>query len=96
MKQQINAFLSKLLQSFENNKSGLSSRKLTAFVIVAMYSFAHMKWALSCYKNNDYSLLPEILMIDASFILALLGLTTWQGIQEKKIDKKNDTPQTPN
>jgi hypothetical protein len=92
MKEKINEFIGKLLQSFENNKHGLSSRKLTAFVIICLYSFAHMKWAFSCYKNNEYSLLPEILMIDATFILTLLGLTTWQGIKEKQIDKGMQPP----
>ena len=43
---------------------------------------------MSCYKNSDFSLLPEVLLIDFSTILALLGLTTWERL---KIFKKGDS-----
>ena len=94
MKEKINEVMNNVLDSFNTKSKGFSSRKLTAFVIICLYSFAHMKWALSCYKNNEYSLLPEILMIDATFILTLLGLTTWQGIKEKQLDKGSPMPPT--
>ena len=87
MKEQINIFFTKLLHSFDNTKEGLSARKLTAFAVVFVYVFSQMKWVMSCFKNNDYALLPEISMINVTFILALLGLTTWQGIKEKQLDK---------
>jgi hypothetical protein len=88
MKDILKFIVDNLLNSFSTNDIGWSARKLTAFIITLLVIVAHVKWIMSCYKNSDFSLLPEVLLIDFSTILALLGLTTWERL---KIFKKGDS-----
>lgn len=81
-----------LLNSLSTNELGWSARKLTAFVIMILVIIAHIKWIMSCYKTSDFSLLPEILIIDFSTILTLLGLTTWERL--KIFKSKNSSNET--
>jgi len=85
----MNKFFDHIWHSFTNSKSGFSARKLTAFTITAVVVYAHMKWLSSCYNNNDFDLLPQILMIDFAFILSLLGLTTWENVKSFGSDSKS-------
>ena len=87
MKDILKFIIDNLLNSFSTNELGWSARKLTAFIITLLVIIAHVKWITSCYRNSDFSLLPEILIIDFSTILTLLGLTTWERL---KIFKKGD------
>ena len=59
---------------------GLSARKITAFVVTLLIVYTHYKWLKSCYTNNHFDLLPQVLLIDFSALLCLLGLTTWERI----------------
>ena len=88
MKDILKFIIDNLLHSFSTNELGWSARKLTAFIITLLVIVAHVKWITSCYRNSDFSLLPEILIIDFSTILTLLGLTTWERL---KIFKKGDS-----
>ena len=88
MKVILKLIIDNLLNSFSTNELGWSARKLTAFIITLLVIIIHIKWIMSCYKNSDFSLLPEVLLIDFSTILALLGLTTWERL---KIFKKGDS-----
>jgi hypothetical protein len=88
MKDILKFIIDNLLNSFSTNELGWSARKLTAFIITLLVIIAHVKWITSCYRNSDFSLLPEILIIDFSTILTLLGLTTWERL---KIFKKGDS-----
>lgn len=81
MKAILKFIIENLLNSFSTNELGWSARKLTAFIITLLVIIAHIKWLMSCYINSDFSLLPEILIIDFSTILTLLGLTTWERLK---------------
>lgn len=71
--------ITKLIASFDNTKIGFSSRKLTAFIIVACIVAAHIKWI----AMGDFSQLETVFMIDYSFIAALFGMTTYQNLKSK-------------
>lgn len=77
----LNLFFSKLLKSFGMNEDGFSARKMTAFVITLLIVYIHYKWLKSCYNNNQFGLLPEVLLIDFTALLSLLGLTTWERVK---------------
>ena len=79
--------------SFEVD-GGASARKISAFTIIVLVVMAHISWLKNSFINDNFSLLSEILIIDFSFISALLGMKTWEGVQKMKNDKQN-TPITP-
>jgi hypothetical protein len=73
-------FIQKLIASFDNTNAGFSSRKLTAFIIVACIVAAHIKWL----SLGDFNQLESVFMIDYSFIAALFGMTTYQNLKNKE------------
>jgi hypothetical protein len=85
--------LSDLIKSFDTNDGGFSSRKLTAFVIVAMVVITHIKWL----TLGNLSQLEMVLTIDYGFIAALFGMTTYHAIKSKRDKPKEDeeTPEEP-
>ncbi len=68
-----------ILDSFKMGTSGLSSRKLTAFVIILCVIAAHVKWL----SIGDLSQLGEVFIIDYGFVAALFGMTTYSGLKAK-------------
>jgi hypothetical protein len=72
----------KLIDSFDTTTKGFSSRKLTAFIIVACVIAAHIKWL----SIGDLTQLGEVFIIDYTFIAALFGMTTYSGIKNGKED----------
>lgn len=84
-------FFSDLLDSFKISETGLSSRKLTAFVIVVLVIIIHTKWLMM----GNLSQLEMVLTIDYAFISALFGMTTFTslksfGSKDEKSDKTDD------
>ncbi|CAB4204207.1 hypothetical protein UFOVP1393_33 [uncultured Caudovirales phage] len=69
-----------ILDSFKMGTSGLSSRKLTAFVIILCVIAAHVKWL----SLGDLSQLGEVFIIDYGFVAALFGMTTYSGLKSKE------------
>jgi len=85
-------FINKLVGSLDTyNKNSFSARKLSAFVVISCVVAAHIKWL----SMGDFTQLQMVLTIDYGFALACLGLTTWQGIKEKQIDKQPTNEQPP-
>ena len=70
--------------SFFNNDSGFSSRKLTAFSLMVCIAFIH-------YKYIDITNAIEALTIDLCGVLIALGIVTAQNIIELKNGKQNGT-----
>jgi hypothetical protein len=68
-----------ILDSFKMGNKGFSSRKLTAFTIIACIVAAHIKWL----SMGDLSMLGEIFIIDYGFVAALFGMTTYSGLKSK-------------
>lgn len=68
-----------ILDSFKMGNAGYSSRKLTAFTIIACVVAAHVKWL----SLGDLSQLGEVLIIDYGFVAALFGMTTYSGLKAK-------------
>jgi hypothetical protein len=68
-----------ILDSFKMGNAGFSSRKLTAFTIIACIVAAHLKWL----SMGDLSMLGEVLIIDYGFVAALFGMTTYSGLKSK-------------
>lgn len=76
--------IQKLLSSLDNKDSGFSARKLTALVMVIMVIIIDIKWL----KSEQWIYISEILCLHFMFILTLLGLATWQKVQDKKIESQ--------
>ena len=76
--------IQKLVSSLDNKDSGFSARKLTAFVMVIMVIIIDIKWL----KSEQWIYIVEILGLHFLFILTLLGLATWQKVQDKKIESQ--------
>lgn len=68
-----------IIDSFKMGNTGFSSRKLTAFTIIACVVAAHIKWL----SLGDLSQLGEVLIIDYGFVAALFGMTTYSGLKSK-------------
>ena len=100
----LNLFFSKLLKSFGVHEDGFSARKMTAFVVTLLIVYTHYKWLKSCYNNNHFDLLPQVLLIDFTALLSLLGLTTWEKVKNigfnnnnnKNTNNKNNHRRKPN
>lgn len=87
----------KLIGSFDTvSKNSFSARKLTAFTITAMVVVAHVIWIKNSHLKSDFSLLPEILLIDYGMISVCLGLTTFENIKLKNEKKPNNNTDTTN
>lgn len=84
------AFLLYVQSSFDTHSKGASARKLTAFIITVCVFLAHVFWIRSCVISKNFSSLEHILIIDFSFISALLGLTTLETMQKNKINGNKD------
>ena len=69
----------KLIDSFDNEPKGFSSKKLTAFILVLMTVVAHIKW----FILGDFSQLEMVLTIDYAFIASLFGMTTYQAMKSQ-------------
>ena len=69
-----------ILDSFKMGNAGFSSRKLTAFTIIACIVAAHVKWL----SLGDLSQLGEVFIIDYGFVAALFGMTTYSGLKNKE------------
>lgn len=74
------------LSTFDNYTKGASGRKITAFAITACVIAMHSAYIYHLFNKYDFSLFPEVLIIDFGFIAALFGLTTYQNM------KRNATP----
>lgn len=76
-----------LYDSFKVSEIGLSSRKLTAFVIVILVIIVHVKWLML----GNLTQLEMVLTIDYAFISALFGMTTFQTLKSfNKTDSKDE------
>lgn len=74
-----------ILGSLKTDTNNYSARKLAAFTIIILIIICHTRWIKSEFKSNgDFALLPEILIIDFSFISIALGLTTVEQIIKLK------------
>ena len=69
-----------ILDSFKMGNAGFSSRKLTAFTIIACIVAAHVKWLCM----GDFSMIGEVLIIDYGFVAALFGMTTYSALKAKE------------
>ena len=77
----------KLVASLDNKDTGFSARKLTAFVMVILVIIIDIKWL----NSQQWIYISEILGLHFMFILTLLGLATWQKVQDKKIEAQKPT-----
>lgn len=67
-----------ILDSFKMGDKGFSSRKLTAFTIMACIVAAHIKWL----SLGDFTMLGEVFIIDYGFVAALFGMTTYSNMKK--------------
>jgi hypothetical protein len=77
----------KFIGSLDNKEEGFSARKLTAFVMVILVIIIDIKWL----NSQQWIYISEILGLHFMFILTLLGLATWQKVQDKKIEAQKPT-----
>lgn len=66
-----------LINSLNNQDSGFSARKLTAFALMVLIAYVH-------YKYVDLSNAIEAILIDLGGVLLLLGIITFEQILKFK------------
>lgn len=80
----------KILGSFDNEPRGFSSKKLTAFILVAVVVAVHIKWMVL----GNFSQLEMVLTIDYTFIASLFGMTTYQAIKTNTSTTEQEITET--
>lgn len=83
-------FWEKISGSFDNSKTGFSSKKLSAFAVMACVLVAHGAWLKNAFLTNNFNLLAEILLIDYGAISVFLGLTTYEKIKKTNDEKPSE------
>ena len=71
-----------LINSLNNQDSGFSARKLTAFALMVLIAYVH-------YKYVDLSNAIEAILIDLGGVLLLLGIITFEQILKFKNGNSN-------
>lgn len=71
-----------LINSLNNQDSGFSARKLTAFALMILIAYVH-------YKYVDLSNAIEAILIDLGGVLLLLGIITFEQILKFKNGNSN-------
>lgn len=61
-------------KSFNNEPEGYSRTKLVAYAFAAITMVIEWAWLTSCIISGDWSNLMEILILNVSTIMTLLGL----------------------
>jgi hypothetical protein len=74
-----------LWASFNTYEKGASARKLTAFALMVLIAYCHIKYV-------DNTNVIEAIIIDLSGVLLCLGLVTASNIIELKNGSKKDEP----
>jgi hypothetical protein len=70
--------LQNIIESFNNGDKGFSSKKLTAFTVMACIVAAHIKWI----TMGNFAQLEMVLTIDFSFVSVLYGIN----VTDKKMN----------
>lgn len=80
--------IDRLVDTFKaGERKGISSRKITAFVIMVLVVTTHI---IAFTKQNFLQYIIEILLADYAMIAALFGLTTYES-QKIRSTKNNTT-----
>lgn len=87
----INFFLN-LFDSLKFGDQGYSNRKLIAVAISTCVVAIHAKYI----ALGDFDQLEMVLGIDYAFIAGLVGMTTYQAIQQHKINSNSDKNENKN
>lgn len=74
--------------SIKDDTGKRSSRKLTAFAITICIVLCNLVWLIYAYKQKDFSLLIALISADISFVLALLGMTSYSKNKTNGRDNK--------
>lgn len=65
-----------------------SSKRLSGLWMMVLVSMVHFVWLKKAFMENSFTLLPEILWADLSFVSVALGISAWQTV------KKNGNTET--
>jgi hypothetical protein len=76
--------INNILASFNNYEQGASARKLTAFALMVLIAYSHVKFV-------DLTNVVEVLIIDLSGVLLCLGLVSFEQIIKLKNGENNET-----
>ena len=82
-------FKSELSNSFKNDDTGFSIKKLIAAILILAILIVHVKWVYL----GDFKALETVLIIDYGFIASLLGMSTYQNLRKfdkNGVDEKKD------
>jgi hypothetical protein len=73
----VKKLINDILASFNNYEQGASARKLTAFALMILIAYSHVKFV-------DLTNVVEVLIIDLSGVLLCLGLVSFEQIIKLK------------
>lgn len=91
----LSKILSGISGSVKDPKTGRWSGKLlSALAVTALIIFAHIIWLKHAFIAEDFALLPEILVIDYSYLALVYGLRTYEKRMDLKAKKDAPTDET--
>ncbi len=70
--------------AFEAKEVGASARKWSAFIVMFLVVWIEASWVRYSFQKDNFSLLPEILIINFSFVTSMFGLATWRDYLQSK------------
>lgn len=96
MKDKIVEVFNKLIGSLDTHAGGFSGRKMTALFIMIFVGKTHLEWLEYAHKNDNFTLLIEVLVVDFAMVGICLGLVTVEQIIKfkNKDEKPNQTAGT--
>lgn len=92
MREKLHKAIKWFLSALDTHSKGSSARKWSAFAIMVCVVMMHTAWIRYAFTHENFMLMEGILIIDYSFIAALLGMTTWEAMKKGK-DKPNEDEQ---
>lgn len=79
-----------IMGSLNNKKNeGFSARKITAVAVNILYIISHIVWWKHAFLRDDFEHFIAICVIDAIYVLLLLGIITMQEVIKLKNGTKD-------
>ena len=95
MKEKLKNFIHELhvgiIGSLNTKKNeGFSARKITAIAVNTLYIATHIVWYKHAFLREDFEHLTIMTIIDALYVLLLLGIVTFEQVIQFKNGEKNE------
>jgi len=89
-REKLSEFYKGVIGSLNTKKDdGFSSRKITAVAVNVLYITTHLVWYKHAFLREDFEHFISISIIDALYVLLLLGIVTFEQVVKLKNGSKD-------